>query len=211
MKIKWNEVTWYSKLLAVVLAVLIHFLGFYIGRQFQQIHDQPIVVQNTKNENKQTPNFTPGATTGFIREGDNWVLFDYEGNKLGLTVPVQMEPFYDEPSPNHTKLLANPNFKYEISPDQKKVAYIAKPNPAELDQPVLYLANVDGTGKEILASPEWNYAHGAIGQFFWSVDSKSVIYLDSKGDEGSSGYDLYKINIETKAKKKLDSGSISFQ
>jgi membrane-bound inhibitor of C-type lysozyme len=31
MKIEWNKVTWYSKLVAVVLFVGVFYLGFYIG------------------------------------------------------------------------------------------------------------------------------------------------------------------------------------
>lgn len=30
--IQWNKVTWYSKLLAVVLFVAVFFLGFYLGK-----------------------------------------------------------------------------------------------------------------------------------------------------------------------------------
>lgn len=34
MKIKWNKVTWYSKVFAVVLGVVIFGIGFYFGFQF---------------------------------------------------------------------------------------------------------------------------------------------------------------------------------
>lgn len=39
MKIVWNKVTWYSKLAAVVVFLLVLILGIYIGRQYQQIVD----------------------------------------------------------------------------------------------------------------------------------------------------------------------------
>ena len=39
MKIVWNKVTWYSKLLAVVVFVLVLLLGIYIGIQYQQYRD----------------------------------------------------------------------------------------------------------------------------------------------------------------------------
>jgi hypothetical protein len=35
--IKFNEVTWYSKLVAVVLAVMIFYTGFYFGGEFQKL------------------------------------------------------------------------------------------------------------------------------------------------------------------------------
>ncbi len=42
MKIIWNKVTWYSKLTAVILFILVLLLGVYIGRQYQQILDQRV-------------------------------------------------------------------------------------------------------------------------------------------------------------------------
>ncbi|HTL39624.1 MAG TPA: hypothetical protein VL306_02320 [Methylomirabilota bacterium] len=39
MAIKWNKVTWYSKLAAVILFLVVLALGVYIGRQYQQILD----------------------------------------------------------------------------------------------------------------------------------------------------------------------------
>ena len=41
MKIVWNQVTWYSKLLAVILFVfVIPALTFYIGMQYGEISQQ---------------------------------------------------------------------------------------------------------------------------------------------------------------------------
>ena len=36
MKIKWREVTWYSKLLAMIIFVGLPFLGFYLGTEFEE-------------------------------------------------------------------------------------------------------------------------------------------------------------------------------
>ena len=36
MKIQWNKVTWYSKLLALALLVFLPFIGFYFGVQYQK-------------------------------------------------------------------------------------------------------------------------------------------------------------------------------
>jgi len=36
MKIQWNKVTWYSKLIAVVLFIAVFFLGFYLGREYEE-------------------------------------------------------------------------------------------------------------------------------------------------------------------------------
>ncbi len=35
-KIKWNTVTWYSKLLAVFLLFVLLYLSFYFGSEFQK-------------------------------------------------------------------------------------------------------------------------------------------------------------------------------
>ena len=44
MKIEWNKVTWYSKLVALVLFVALPFIGFYYGAQYgglaQSLKDQ---------------------------------------------------------------------------------------------------------------------------------------------------------------------------
>jgi hypothetical protein len=37
MKIEWNKVTWYSKLLALALFVALPFIGFYYGTQYGKI------------------------------------------------------------------------------------------------------------------------------------------------------------------------------
>jgi hypothetical protein len=37
MKIEWNKVTWYSKLLALALFVALPFIGFYYGAQYEKI------------------------------------------------------------------------------------------------------------------------------------------------------------------------------
>jgi hypothetical protein len=39
MKIEWNKVTWYSKLVAVILAVIVLALGFVFGMLYQQTSD----------------------------------------------------------------------------------------------------------------------------------------------------------------------------
>lgn len=37
MKIEWNQVTWYSKILALILLVTLPFVGFYIGTIYQKV------------------------------------------------------------------------------------------------------------------------------------------------------------------------------
>ncbi|MEK7094440.1 MAG: hypothetical protein AAB903_03835 [Patescibacteria group bacterium] len=37
MTIEWNKVTWYSKLLALILFVALPFIGFYLGMMYQEM------------------------------------------------------------------------------------------------------------------------------------------------------------------------------
>jgi hypothetical protein len=50
MKIQWNKVTWYSKLIALILFVALPFIGFYYGMQYGKavaLIGQPLAVGNT--------------------------------------------------------------------------------------------------------------------------------------------------------------------
>lgn len=40
-KIEWNKVTWYSKLLAVLLFFIVLLIGFYLGSEFQKLQIVP--------------------------------------------------------------------------------------------------------------------------------------------------------------------------
>ena len=39
MKIEWNKVTWYSKLIAVIVFVATFFVGFYLGKETTKINN----------------------------------------------------------------------------------------------------------------------------------------------------------------------------
>jgi hypothetical protein len=50
MKIEWNKVTWYSKLLALALFIALPFIGFYYGVQYGKMVasiGQAPVITNT--------------------------------------------------------------------------------------------------------------------------------------------------------------------
>lgn len=47
-EIEWNKVTWYSKLLAVILFVAVFFLGFYLGAEFGKINS---MFENSSGSN----------------------------------------------------------------------------------------------------------------------------------------------------------------
>ena len=85
MKIEWNKVTWYSKLLAVILFVLTFYIGFGLGKQ--------------SNEIILTPKDVPILTT--VAKPINTVSYSCAGNKIisaafyqGATKPA---PSPDQP------------------------------------------------------------------------------------------------------------------
>jgi membrane-bound inhibitor of C-type lysozyme len=45
MKIEWNKVTWYSKLIAVILFVLTFYIAFNLGKESAEIIQIPAPVQ----------------------------------------------------------------------------------------------------------------------------------------------------------------------
>lgn len=53
MKIEWNKVTWYSKLIAVVVFVVTFYVGFYLGKETTKLdyidNSTNKLINNIKN------------------------------------------------------------------------------------------------------------------------------------------------------------------
>src|SRR3990167_9192827 len=58
MKIEWARVTWYSKLLALILFVLFPLTGFYLGMWYQKAISPPKQIQTDTIPDKDKPNET---------------------------------------------------------------------------------------------------------------------------------------------------------
>ena len=86
MKIQWNKVTWYSKLLAVVLGIGILMLGIYIGVLYQKGEDAIEAADHIKVDRPPIVQKRTDSVYGFVQEGniknvatgtveaDDWVL-----------------------------------------------------------------------------------------------------------------------------------------
>lgn len=78
MRIEWNSVTWYSKLVAVVLFVLVFWTGFYFGGAFKEVEytrgapslfgEEPIVVTKSISGLPES-SVVPNAPTNFAKIG----------------------------------------------------------------------------------------------------------------------------------------------
>ncbi|HEY4512978.1 MAG TPA: DUF3298 domain-containing protein [Candidatus Paceibacterota bacterium] len=63
MVIEWNKVTWYSKLLAVILFVLVFYIGFNLGEKKKEVISPP-----TKTEEQKVPPVPVTIKTKDIKE-----------------------------------------------------------------------------------------------------------------------------------------------
>ena len=80
MTIKYNQVTWYSQLAAIILFVGIFYLGFYLGQKFGYVQGQysqmsPAVLT--------IPN-APIATATYICSGGKTIMAAYYTNDVQL-------------------------------------------------------------------------------------------------------------------------------
>jgi hypothetical protein len=60
MKIEWNKVTWYSKMVALALFVALPFIGFYYGTKYGEMvsligHSQPSIATTTTSDYYNAP------------------------------------------------------------------------------------------------------------------------------------------------------------
>jgi hypothetical protein len=69
MKIRWNEVTWYSKLIALALFVALPFIGFYYGMQYGKT---VAFIGQTPSPAIGIPTTTPGAVIGYYNDPAEW-------------------------------------------------------------------------------------------------------------------------------------------
>jgi len=109
-KVKWNEVTWYSKLLAVVVFALTFYVGFILGVQKEKINTGAL-LSNTQIANNIAKKYVPGdgkycfarnqvATSTEPYSSKESVIFNIEGdvvvgNKKGNQSGPDMTNGYD--------------------------------------------------------------------------------------------------------------------
>ena len=69
VKVEWNTVTWYSKLLAAILFVVVFYVGFGLGEYKDNIQPNVIVVHNQTG--------TKISTASYICDGGKVIIATY--------------------------------------------------------------------------------------------------------------------------------------
>ena len=118
---KFKEVTWYSKLLALALFVVLPFIGFYVGMKYQEAVAPPNeVVVNTS-----TPSATPkgsnnkSTTKISIKTNEVTLKATYENGVLKYSGTAQL------PTPCHQ--LTDQTVVMESYPEQVKIQLVIDP------------------------------------------------------------------------------------
>lgn len=90
---KFNSVTWYSKIIAAILFITLPFVGFYVGMKYQEATSSPdtdAIVDSGSSSDANTNWETLVSTDEII------LKTKYEGGRLKYTGTVQT------PTPCHT-------------------------------------------------------------------------------------------------------------
>jgi hypothetical protein len=83
-KIQWNKVTWYSKMLAIVLFIALPFAGFYLGIQYDRF-TASVVPPQASSEVSVTP-----ATSDYYSNTAEWQT-DANNTKGGFTIAYPID------------------------------------------------------------------------------------------------------------------------
>ncbi len=90
MNIKWNEVTWYTRVCSYILLFVIFFLGFYIGGRYQDLQQ---IINTTKNTTaqKEIHRIYTNKDLGFqITFPLNWSKVKIQADKKNNSVDFSM-------------------------------------------------------------------------------------------------------------------------
>lgn len=83
MKIRWNEVTWYSRLLALVVFVAAPLWGFYLGYLYGKVSPvPPPVIVNARQ---------PEQAAGYQISTSSWYTYQYGQYGFSFSYPKELE------------------------------------------------------------------------------------------------------------------------
>lgn len=104
MKIIWNEVTWYSKLLALILGVLVFILGFSLGVENQKIKDDLTVVNFEDNISNEDNTENKILMCYFYKQKNNSVFYDRAWLKMDILGDEVSGEYYNLPAEKDSKI-----------------------------------------------------------------------------------------------------------
>lgn len=78
MSIEWNRVTWYSKVLAIIVVGAVFYLGFYLGGQVQVVEDSaPVATQSQISASSTAINKKPLASVLYTCDANKAIYANY--------------------------------------------------------------------------------------------------------------------------------------
>lgn len=167
MKIEWKKVTWYSQLLAIILFVLVFFIGFRLGVRWQE--EKAITDANGKIVQKQSP-----ASTQISIKTQNLKEENFSGTIPVITgtgeVAVQARA-YIKKRVDEFRQQANT----DVPAIRKEFGTDAPPAQYEIDIEATYTKSEK---TESIVLSEYVYTGGANGNSLYKVFT--VSYLSGK-------------------------------
>lgn len=136
---KVNSVTWYSKLLAIILFIALPFFGFYLGMKYQE-------ATSTKNGSVVTNNNLGGVKTLKKVETDELTInVVYKDGIISYSGTVRL------PTPCY--ILKDETKVLESSPEQIQIRLSILPPPPNAGVCIQTLTNIEFSG-ELQASEQ---------------------------------------------------------
>ncbi len=90
-KIEWNKVTWYSKLVALILFVVLPFIGFYYGMEYEKIITtiRNNFLINAKNSSSANQNFN-NVVVDYYSNPAEWQK-DSNNDSFSISYPIDFD------------------------------------------------------------------------------------------------------------------------
>ncbi|MGC9599088.1 MAG: hypothetical protein ABSE18_01760 [Minisyncoccia bacterium] len=85
MKVEWNKVTWYSKIIAIVLFVALPFIGFYYGIRYGMI------LQGTRDSAALTRQNATTSVTSYYENVSAWQVGDRSDAGFSIAYPIDFD------------------------------------------------------------------------------------------------------------------------
>jgi hypothetical protein len=112
--IQWNKVTWYSKLIALILFVALPFIGFYYGAQYGKIigtinQQSPLVAQEGGNTTTVAPNQSAALSSYYTTPSEWQIDANNTSGGFSIAYPIDFSAQDNYPATPSTDWRVNTN------------------------------------------------------------------------------------------------------